>query len=314
MGRADIELSGFQRFWHLTKRVYTEFFDDRIPTVAGRITFFVLLAIFPAIAAAVSPYGMMADPSAIARDLDLISAFLPEGALTVLHAELHRLTSQRPAALNSAFAVSFVIALCQWWLQSFGRRSKCGVRGGRNPRVRQADGQRPVVHGRAAIRKADAILIGPGLMDAEGATALVKQALAAKTDGTFVLDALALCDIQNYRDIIKQHRGNIVLTPHHGEMAALLGIEKDEIDQDPLRFARAAAENLDCCVILKSDITCIASPDGDAWEHKGGSSDWRRPARAMSWRESLLASLRVARTRLLPLCGPSTSTPQLAGH
>jgi membrane protein len=77
----------------------------------------VLLAIFPAIAAAVSLYGMMADPGAIARDLDLISAFLPEGALTVLRAELHRLTSQRPAALNSAFAVSFVIAL---WSASGG--------------------------------------------------------------------------------------------------------------------------------------------------------------------------------------------------
>jgi ADP-dependent NAD(P)H-hydrate dehydratase len=122
----------------------------------------------------------------------------------------------------------------------------------------------------AAIHKADAVLIGPGLMDAEGATNLVKQALAAKTDGTFVLDALALCDIQNYRDTIKQHRGNIVLTPHHGEMAALLGIEKDEVGRDPLRFARTTAENLDCCVILKSDITYIACPDGDTWEHKGG--------------------------------------------
>jgi len=34
--------------WSLVKRVYAEFFEDRIPTVAGGIAFFVLLALFPA--------------------------------------------------------------------------------------------------------------------------------------------------------------------------------------------------------------------------------------------------------------------------
>jgi len=106
-----------QRVWALTKRVYSEFSQDRIPTVAGGITFFALLAIFPAIAATVSLYGIFAQPSAIARDVDLVSGFLPEGAISILRADLNRLTGQQPADLNVAFVISFVVAL---WSASGG--------------------------------------------------------------------------------------------------------------------------------------------------------------------------------------------------
>lgn len=105
------------RIWPLTKRVYREFSEDRIPTVAGGITFFALLAIFPAIAATVSLYGIFAQPADITHDVDLVSGFLPGGAVAILRAELHRLTSQKPADLNIAFVVSFVIAL---WSASGG--------------------------------------------------------------------------------------------------------------------------------------------------------------------------------------------------
>lgn len=108
---------GARRFWLLCKHIYNEFSEDRIPTVAGGITFFALLAIFPAIAATVSLYGMFANRAEIVRDLDLVSSFLPEGGVTVLRAELHRLVSQKPAALNAAFAVSFLVAL---WSASGG--------------------------------------------------------------------------------------------------------------------------------------------------------------------------------------------------
>ena len=121
-----------------------------------------------------------------------------------------------------------------------------------------------------ALKKSDAILIGPGLMEAAGATALVKGALIAHPEGAFILDALALCDILHYADVIRRHKGHVVLTPHHGEMAKLLGIEKDAIASAPLKYARTTAQDLNCYVVLKSDTTYIASPEGDAWEHKGG--------------------------------------------
>jgi membrane protein len=107
----------FSRIWALAKHIYSEFSDDRIPTVAGGITFFVLLAAFPALGAAVSLYGMFAHRSEIVRDVDLVSSFLPGGAVTILRAELQRLVNQKAATLNLAFAISFVVAL---WSASGG--------------------------------------------------------------------------------------------------------------------------------------------------------------------------------------------------
>jgi ADP-dependent NAD(P)H-hydrate dehydratase len=121
-----------------------------------------------------------------------------------------------------------------------------------------------------AVEHADAVLIGPGLMDAAVATDLVKAALEPGPEAMFVLDALALCNVRNCRDLINRHPRRIVLTPHHGEMAMLLGVDKEAIAREPLRFAVSTAAELGCIVVLKSDVTYIASPEGRAWEHRGG--------------------------------------------
>jgi membrane protein len=111
------QLRTADHLWGLAKRIYSEFFDDRIPTVAGGITFFVLLGLFPAISAVVSLYGMFASSTEITRDVDLISGFLPGGAVSILRAELHRLGGQKHHYLNLAFAVSLVLAM---WSASGG--------------------------------------------------------------------------------------------------------------------------------------------------------------------------------------------------
>ena len=98
-------------------RVYAEFSQDRIPTVAGGITFFALLALFPAIGSVVSLYGLFSDRATIAHDVDLVSGFLPGGAITILKAELARLTAQPGQTLSLAFLGSSLIAL---WSASGG--------------------------------------------------------------------------------------------------------------------------------------------------------------------------------------------------
>jgi membrane protein len=108
--RRDIVLS-------VVNRVFHEFFDDSIPTVAGGITFFFLLAIFPAIACIVSLYGMIADRSMIAHDVALVSDFLPGGVVSIIDAELKRLISRKPQQLNLAFLGSLIVAV---WSSSGG--------------------------------------------------------------------------------------------------------------------------------------------------------------------------------------------------
>jgi len=115
IGNTSIPLP--QRLWAIVRKVYLEFFEDSIPTVAGGVTFFFLLAIFPAIACVVSLFGMIADRAAIGRGLDLISGFLPGGAVSVLRTELHRLASQKSGTIDITFFAGLGIAL---WSASGG--------------------------------------------------------------------------------------------------------------------------------------------------------------------------------------------------
>lgn len=111
------ERSTTSLLWRFVARVYEEFSQDRIPTVAGGITFFALLALFPAIGSAVSLYGLFADRASIAHDLDLVTDFLPGGAITILKAELGRLSAQPNDTLSLAFLGSSLVAL---WSASGG--------------------------------------------------------------------------------------------------------------------------------------------------------------------------------------------------
>lgn len=81
-----------------------------MPAVAAGITFFFLLALFPAIASVVSLYGLFADRHSMMEVVRLASGFLPEGAVRVLRSDLYRLVSQEPDHLGWAFGIGFVVA------------------------------------------------------------------------------------------------------------------------------------------------------------------------------------------------------------
>ena len=53
-----------------------------------------------------------------------------------------------------------------------------------------------------------------------------------------------------------------VLTPHAGELAAILGLEREEVEASPLEHARAAATRFGCVVLLKGHHTLVADPGG----------------------------------------------------
>ncbi len=53
-----------------------------------------------------------------------------------------------------------------------------------------------------------------------------------------------------------------VLTPHAGELARMLGVERAEIEATPLAHARRAAASYRCVVLLKGRHTLVATPDG----------------------------------------------------
>jgi membrane protein len=92
-------------------RVFHGISEDRITTIAGGVTFFVLLAIFPGLAGLISLYGLFADSGTIAHHLEGLAGIMPEGGLQMLRDELQQLTSQPPQKLGIATAGSLAISL-----------------------------------------------------------------------------------------------------------------------------------------------------------------------------------------------------------
>ena len=93
-------------------RVYRGISDDRILANAGAVTFFVLLALFPGIAALVSIYGLFSDAGSISGQLDTLAGVLPGGAIEVIGGQLKMLTDQGPAKLGFGFGFGLLISLC----------------------------------------------------------------------------------------------------------------------------------------------------------------------------------------------------------
>jgi membrane protein len=92
-------------------RVYDGIQNDRVLLIAAGVTYYGLLALFPATAALVSLYGLFSDASTITEHLRLVSGFLPEGALEVVGDQVRRITAQGQATLGAAFLGTLALSL-----------------------------------------------------------------------------------------------------------------------------------------------------------------------------------------------------------
>ena len=63
----------------------------------------------------------------------------------------------------------------------------------------------------------------------------------------------------------------LILTPHHGELAHLIGVERQEIDANPVETAKNVAKRLNCVLVLKGAPTVVATPDGFAYINPTGN-------------------------------------------
>ena len=115
----------------------------------------------------------------------------------------------------------------------------------------------------ALLGQADAVLIGPGLMDATAARAFARRAVKRTTRAAFILDALATELIID----VRRFERPVLLTPHLAEMARLMGLPVEQIAGDPERHAREAATRWNAVVALKGPSTFVATPDGGCWCH-----------------------------------------------
>jgi membrane protein len=92
-------------------RTFREISVDRLPSVAGGVTFYTLLAIFPAIGAFVSLYGLFADIGAVEKQLQEMSSVFPASVVQIVGEQMLRLASQEQAKLGVAFVLSLALSI-----------------------------------------------------------------------------------------------------------------------------------------------------------------------------------------------------------
>ncbi len=107
-------------WWQIGKRVFNQISEHRILTEAAGVTFYALLALFPALAALISLYGLVADPATVSDQLNAVADFIPGGGLDILHDQLKRLTSTHNGTLSFGAVFGLLFAL---WSANGGTKS-----------------------------------------------------------------------------------------------------------------------------------------------------------------------------------------------
>ncbi|RZI86160.1 MAG: NAD(P)H-hydrate dehydratase [Rubrivivax sp.] len=119
-----------------------------------------------------------------------------------------------------------------------------------------------------ASKRANAVLVGPGMQDEPAVIRLTEALLPCWMDVPVVLDAAAMNLLLHRHEPFRQA---VLLTPHAGEMAHLTGMAKEVVRQDAQGAARSAAQRWGAVVALKGACTVIVTPEGLAWRHDGGN-------------------------------------------
>ena len=110
--------------------------------------------------------------------------------------------------------------------------------------------------------------LGPGISRSDDAQELVKN-IALKCPLPLVVDADALHALAPIADDLKNREAPLILTPHGGEMAALLEISPKELPQDRVETAQRCAEKYGAIVVYKGHYSVVAAPSG-----KPGAGEW----------------------------------------
>jgi membrane protein len=106
------------RGWkQIVKRAWAEHKADNMPIIAGGVAFFGFLAIFPTLIAMINLYGLVASPETVARQVEELSAQLPQSAAELIGDQLRAIVENDSGSLTVGLVVSILGAL---WSASGG--------------------------------------------------------------------------------------------------------------------------------------------------------------------------------------------------
>jgi membrane protein len=101
-------------------RTWGEIGKDRVTSIAAGVTYYSILALFPAVAAAVAIYGLFTDPMTITRHFEQVKEFLPYGAADIIGGQLRSVSAKGNGTLGLTFAIGLVASL---WSANAGMKA-----------------------------------------------------------------------------------------------------------------------------------------------------------------------------------------------
>lgn len=113
----QIPLAGWKT---ILLRVFKKFNDDRLLSIAAGVVFYALLAVFPAITALVSFYGLFTDPQTITSHLELIKDVLPAGTYDILQGQADRAAARGTMQLGVTSILALLFAI---WSANTGTKA-----------------------------------------------------------------------------------------------------------------------------------------------------------------------------------------------
>jgi len=114
---SEIPSSGWKDIF---MRVKAEISNDNLSIIAAGVAFYGFLAIFPALAAFVSTYGLLVSPSELQNDLKTVGSVLPPQTSELIQSQLERIVSSQSSQLGWGLLGSVVLAL---WSASKGMKA-----------------------------------------------------------------------------------------------------------------------------------------------------------------------------------------------
>lgn len=97
--------------WDVSLRLLSRLTTDRVMLAAAGVSFYVMLSLFPGLAALVSLYGLIADPTTIAGRLDFLSQLLPADGVSMILGQLQSLADENDSTLSTGFLVGLGVSL-----------------------------------------------------------------------------------------------------------------------------------------------------------------------------------------------------------
>ncbi len=126
----------------------------------------------------------------------------------------------------------------------------------------------------------DALVVGPGIGLSDDTKHLVQWLIAegVQPDRPLLIDADGLNALAALGcDTLRHARGPVVITPHPGEMARLLGTSTGSVNADRVSAAKGLAGRTGAYVLLKGARTVIAAPDGAVYVNSTGNPGMGTP-------------------------------------